>query len=80
MMQGCMKFFKDEKVNKFNEFSAHSHIGRFMWMDDSAKKEYLSSLNKKISEGYYSSDRILSNIVEDLAPVFDKNVNEQNLY
>ncbi len=45
--------------------------GRFLWMDDKSKKRYLTVLNKKIADGFYTSDRILSRIVDEMAPVFN---------
>ena len=45
--------------------------GQFLWMDDPAKRSYLSSLKKKIEEGYYSSEKVISRIVEEIAPVID---------
>ena len=41
-------------------------------MDQKAKKRYLASLNKKIAEGYFSSDQILVRLVEEMAPVFNE--------
>ena len=46
--------------------------GRFLWMDQKAKKRYLALLNKKIAEGYFSSDQILVRLVEEMAPVFNE--------
>lgn len=45
--------------------------GQFLWMDDPTKRSYLSSLKKKIEEGYYSSEKVISRIVEEIAPVID---------
>jgi hypothetical protein len=51
--------------------SPNSRAGRFLWMDEKARKRYLAVLNKKIAKGYFSSDPILSKLVEDMAPVFN---------
>ena len=40
-------------------------------MDQKARKRYLAALNKKIAEGYFSSDQILVRLVEEMAPVFN---------
>jgi len=43
--------------------------GQFLWMDENSRKTYLEALNRRISEGYYYSEKILSKVVEDLAPM-----------
>jgi hypothetical protein len=43
-------------------------------MDEKSRKSYLSKLAKKISEGYFYSETILSKVVDELAPVFDDTV------
>ena len=50
--------------------SPNSKAGRFLWMDEKAKKRYLSELQRKIGEGYFSSEQILVKIVDEMAPVF----------
>ena len=44
--------------------------GRFLWMSDTAQHDYLATLKRKISEGYFFSEAILSRIAEDLAPMY----------
>jgi hypothetical protein len=56
------------------KYSSNIHSGRFLWMDESTKKSYLDLLNKKISEGYFSSETVLAAIVEDIAPVFNEHL------
>lgn len=48
--------------------------GQFLWKDESGQKKYLQSLKRKISEGFYFSDKVISRVVEELAPVFHDNV------
>lgn len=48
--------------------------GRFLWMESSAKEEYVASLKKKIESGYYFSESILVKIVDELAPVMSETV------
>jgi hypothetical protein len=67
------KIFKDENM-KSTEYSHNIHTGRFLWMDESTKKNYLDLLNKKIYEGYFSSESVLATIVEDIAPVFNERI------
>jgi hypothetical protein len=45
--------------------------GRFLWMDEKAKKRYLAAINKKIAEGFFSSEQIILRIVDEMAPVFN---------
>ena len=37
-------------------------------MDELSRKKCIDRLQRKIAEGYFFSDVIISNIVEDLAP------------
>jgi len=53
-----------------HEGSTAVHRGRFLWLPESARKDYLKSLQDKISKGYYTSDSILSQIVDELAPLY----------
>jgi hypothetical protein len=44
--------------------------GRFLWMSETAQRDYLVTLKQKISEGFFFSEAILSKISEDLAPTY----------
>lgn len=44
--------------------------GRFLWMGEPAQNEYLHALKEKISKGYFFSESIISQVAEDLAPVY----------
>jgi hypothetical protein len=44
--------------------------GQFLWREESEREEYLAKLNRRIAAGFYTSDRIISKVVEELAPVF----------
>ncbi len=48
--------------------------GRFIWMDESTKKNYLSTLKKRIEEGYYFSDNVITRIVDEIAPVINDTI------
>jgi hypothetical protein len=48
--------------------------GQFLWMDERTKREYLSILKQRISDGYYFSERVISRIVDELAPVINETV------
>ncbi len=48
--------------------------GQFQWMDEPDKKGYLSKLKKRIDEGFYFSDKVISRIVEEIAPVLNETV------
>jgi hypothetical protein len=67
-------FFKDEKVKERKE-SPNIKTGRFLWMNEKPRKQYLAALQKKISEGYYYSENTLAKVVEEIAPIFNENVN-----
>jgi hypothetical protein len=51
--------------------SLNIRTGRFLWMEETARKRYLATLKKRIAEGYFSSDRILVSLVDEMAPVFN---------
>lgn len=63
-------FFKDENVEPPNN-SPNIRSGRFLWMDEGLKNEYLKDLRRRIEEGYFFRDGILTKIVDDIAPVMD---------
>jgi hypothetical protein len=44
--------------------------GRFLWLPEPARKDYLNSLKDKISKGFFTSDSIVAQIVDELAPLF----------
>lgn len=44
--------------------------GRFLWRDDVSRERYLLALTRRIKNGYYSSEKVLWGVVEELAPVF----------
>jgi hypothetical protein len=67
-------FFKDEKMKERSE-SPKIKAGRFLWMNENSRSQYLAALQKKISEGYYFSENTLATVVEELAPIFNENVN-----
>jgi len=51
-------------------------LGKFLWMDsDSAQDDYLRQLKSKIASGYYSSDMVISSIIEDIAPSISNSIN-----
>ncbi|MGB7566865.1 MAG: hypothetical protein WBM07_03325 [Chitinivibrionales bacterium] len=59
--------------------SPNIRTGQFLWMDKKSRERYLAVLNKKISEGYYCSDSTLAKVVDELAPIFNENINHDML-
>lgn len=53
--------------------------GRFQWMDDAAKKQYISIIKKRISDGYYFSEKIITQVVDEIAPVINDTVEQDGL-
>ena len=47
--------------------------GQFLWKEESEQRKFVKELSRKISEGYYYSDKVLTEIVDELAPVFGDN-------
>jgi len=58
-----------------SERLANSRQGRFLWMPESSRRDYLASLRRKIEEGYFFSEPILSRLAEDLAPAYSDSIN-----
>ena len=51
--------------------------GRFLWMDPPEQHRYLEALARRISAGYYFSDKILGEIVDEIAPIVEENVEQE---
>lgn len=43
--------------------------GQFIWMDEGPKNRYIEDLKRKIKNGFYSSEKVIAKIVEEIAPV-----------
>ena len=44
-------------------------LGKFLWRDsDEEQDAYLRQLRSKIADGFFTSDSVLSSIVDELAP------------
>lgn len=48
--------------------------GQFLWKEENEQRSYVEELVKKITSGYYFSEKILGDIVDELAPVFVEDV------
>ena len=53
--------------------------GRFLWMDDSAKKKFISIIKKRITDGYYFSEKVITQVVDEIAPVLNDTVEQDGL-
>ncbi len=54
---------------KMQERNPAIRQGQFLWMDDPERKQYIASLKKKISDGFYSSEKVISGVVDEIAPI-----------
>jgi hypothetical protein len=52
--------------------------GQFLWKEERERRQYVESLSRKIADGYYFKDDVLSQIVDEIAPVFSDNLSLQN--
>jgi hypothetical protein len=43
--------------------------GRFLWMTEDEQSAYLTTLRGKIADGYFFTDRVLSEVVSEIAPI-----------
>ncbi|MCU0609640.1 MAG: hypothetical protein MUF22_07740 [Chitinispirillaceae bacterium] len=50
--------------------------GRFLWMAEPARKDYLRALREKISAGYYTGEPILAQIADSLSPMYAETVSD----
>jgi hypothetical protein len=72
---GCS--FKDETMMPQNfENSTASRKGRFLWMDEHSQKQYLAQLKRRISTGYFKSEKIIASIVEEIAPAINDTIDQ----
>ncbi len=62
--------FKDEIVEPHKE-SPNIRTGRFLWMETSDRKRYLSDLRNRIDRGFFFREEIVVKIVDDIAPVIN---------
>ncbi|MBD3347024.1 MAG: hypothetical protein GF401_18370 [Chitinivibrionales bacterium] len=75
-----MNYFRDE-IDPPQLQSPNVRKGRFLWRKPDSQKEYLDALIQKIQSGYYSSNTVLENIVEEIAPVFSSTLkSDPSLY
>ena len=51
--------------------------GRFLWMDDSQRQTYLADLKHRIADGYFSSELITTQLVDDLAPAMNDSIDRE---
>lgn len=68
----------DEKTKK-NRDNSHIKKGQFLWKDEKSQKKYLALLKDKIANEYFYSDRVISRIVEQIAPVFSEIAEYKNV-
>lgn len=44
-------------------------LGKFLWKEEEDEREnYIKSLREKIQKGYYTSDNVVSTLIDELAP------------
>lgn len=53
--------------------------GRFQWMDKSAKREFISIIKKRITDGYYFSEQVVTQVVDEIAPVINDTVEQDGM-
>jgi hypothetical protein len=44
--------------------------GRFLWMPEQNRKDYLNELRKKIESHYFFNDSVFAQLADDLAPLY----------
>jgi hypothetical protein len=50
--------------------------GRFLWMPENNRTDYLVLLRRKIEQGYFFTEPVLTRLVEELAPTYSESVND----
>lgn len=53
--------------------------GRFQWMDETAKKKFISIIKKRIADGYYFSEKVVTQVVDEIAPVINDTVEQDGM-
>ncbi len=53
--------------------------GQFLWMDESTKRDYISRLKRRIEDGYYFSDKVITRIVDEIAPVLNDTIDHDGV-
>jgi hypothetical protein len=66
-------YFKDDEDFTLPQPS-NVRKGRFLWMSENDRREYIAALKEKIAEGFYFSDRVISEVVNEIAPTIDGTV------
>jgi hypothetical protein len=51
--------------------------GRFLWRPEQEQQRYLATLRTRIRNGSVYSDQIISEIVDELAPVINESIDNQ---
>jgi hypothetical protein len=55
---------------ELHENPSNIRRGRFLWMEENGRSEYIRVLKEKIRKGHFRSDSILSQVAENLAPIY----------
>lgn len=66
--------------NAFDDTPEPSKIrkGRFLWMDEEGRHRYVRKVKERIASGYYFSNTIIGQVVDELAPAMEHAL-EENL-
>lgn len=77
-IHGCNLHIRDDDMKTPTRNPAMRQ-GKFLWMNEQSKKNYISLVKKRIADGYYFSEKIIIRIVDDIAPVFDDTVEHNEI-
>jgi hypothetical protein len=66
------QYFSKDGIMDMPLPSVGNRRGQFLWMEPTARSRYVENLKKKITEGYYYSDNVVSKVVEEIAPILDE--------
>ncbi len=65
---------KDVIMNGINPQTG-KRMGKFLYREsDDEREEYLRVLRQKITDGFYSTESVLSSIVDELAPAVSSSI------
>jgi hypothetical protein len=54
--------------------------GRFFGMDEDTKKKYISMIKRRISDGYYFSEKVMTYVVDEIAPVLNESIEDDKIF
>jgi len=49
-------------------------LGKFLWRGKAEQENFLNDYRKKITDGFYSSDKVLFSVIDEICPILSEYV------